>query len=255
VRLLRDEAGAYTITLRLIPQDVGEVTRLPVWMPALRKDRWLADLLATLHAGDWPITKATIQFERPGRKVFARLTYERPVPTAETREGQATLGPVEADGALWLRANGRTLSLSDRVYHLRTMKDHYAGILARLRRDLGKRGRRQDHRRAVLRAGTFERWSEGPLHVLSRMIVDWCVRERIATLVWAIGEDGSLPWDRLSRLVCYKAQEAGLAVSQITPSAAPTDALRNGEDGAASEGRTKRGRVKPLQELTDQGGA
>jgi len=155
---------------------------------------------------------------------------------------------------LWLRAHGRALSITDRVYHLRTMKLHYAGIHARLQRSLGKRGRRQDHRRALLRAGSFERWSEGPLHQLAHMIVAWCGQGRVATLVWSVAEDGTLPWDRLASLVTYKAQDAGIAVSQIVAAPEQDEALRNDDGSSAPKAGARSRKRERSQSATREGG-
>lgn len=258
VRLVRDETGAYVLRLRLHPQAVDEATELKVWMPALRKDRYLRELLAAAHAGDFPITKATLQFERPGRKVYVRLAYQKTLGAAPVRVGAAEV-TTEPDEGLMIRANGHRLSLADRVTRLREMKAHYAAIHARLRRDLGKRGRRQIHRRALLTAGSFEAWSSGPVHELSRAVIAWCVAEQVAVIVWRVVADGELPWDRLHEQVTYKAVDAGLTVVSPSPSQTEADPaqereLRSDKALAATQPPEKPKKRTGSQSLTRRGG-
>jgi hypothetical protein len=230
---LREEAGVYFIDLRLAPREQGPVTALPVWMPALKRDVYLAGCLDNLCRGDTKLTKATVQFERPGRKIYVRLSYRKPAGGGRTSPTSARGGfhpphtasapdPLPAaleykDGELWLRAGGRALSLNDAVYRLQHMKAHFAGIRHRLSRCLNKRGRRQTYRKALLKAGTFERWAEGPLHQLSHTIIRWCQEQGATALQWKVKAEGDLPWDRLQNLIAYKAQEASLGFSQPSP--------------------------------------
>ncbi len=236
VHLATDADGAYIVQLRVQPKRVGDVACLPVWQPGLRKNPYLSNIVEALWTGRWTVTKATVQFERPGRKVYVRLHYRKP--TAATREEgpTATLAwtvgveGAERPGELWLRCEGRALSLNDTVTRLSRMKTHFAGIHARLRRDLGKRGRRRVHRLALLKAGSFEQWAGGPLHQVAHEIVRWALEQRAGALTMHLPNDGALPWHRLALLVVAKAEEQGLIASQIEgPSAQEEQSRTDGK--------------------------
>lgn len=278
VRLLQEGAG-YTVTLRVHPRNAGEVTRLPVWMPAPKRDAWLAATLDALARGEFEITKGTLQFERPGRKLYIRITYVRstggtlspashdagtrgalqaphPVSGAPGTFAVVEYRPEPEPGLLFVRCDGRTLSLHDAVYRLSQMKTHFAGIHARLRRCLGKRGRRRDHRRALVQAGSFERWAEGPLHQLSRQIVDWATEQRAIGVHWTIETPNvqkpsnsleRLPWYRLKEFVTYKAADAGLRFSQTAPAAPQAFGLRDGEEAHDKQATTSQRVRKRVQ--------
>lgn len=254
VRLAR-HADAYTIVLRLHPGATEETrTELKVWMPALRRDPWLADRLARLAAGTDPITKATVVFERPGRAVFVLLSYARDDSHISSGGDHATLGPLTDDGQLWVRsAAGRARSFTDQVYRLRAMKTHYAGVHDRLRMSLGKTRRYHDLRRSLRRAGSYETWAQGPLHELSHHVVAWCQREGVGSLEWGVAEDGSLPWDRLAGMLKYKCVDAGIAFSQLAPPPPQNATLRNDDAVDAPEVSGKPRRRKRFQ-ATDRRG-
>ena len=129
---------------------------------------------------------------------------------------QATLVYRDDNGELWLRANGRSLSLTQQITRLTRMKTDFKAIHSRLWRGLGKQRRWHDMRRALVKAGTFEEWSEGPLHQMTAEIVRWCAVQNCGRLFFAVPQ-GDLPWHRVAQLLTYKCQEAGIEFTQTKP--------------------------------------
>ena len=179
-------------------------------MPAVARDRWLADVIDRLESRAYPLTKLTLSFARPGRKVVALVSFRRPVFPSTPTQDEATL-ECSCD-ELRLRCGAHTLSLNDAAHRLSIMKQHFAGIHSRLRRHLGRSGRRRTLRVALLKAGTFENWAEGPLHQLSREVVGWCQEHEVGCLRVKVASTGDLPWARLIGLIQYKAEEAGIRI-------------------------------------------
>ncbi|HXE79317.1 MAG TPA: hypothetical protein VNK41_01070, partial [Vicinamibacterales bacterium] len=140
-----------------------------------RRDDYLRPVLDGLASGALRLLKVTMRFERPGRKVFALLTYASAIPRGlGAGTGVATLGPLEADGTLWLRfASGPPLNLTPWIHRLVHMKEHFSGIHRRLRARTRRSGpgHRQAYRAALVKAGSFEPWAQGELHRLSALIV------------------------------------------------------------------------------------
>ena len=201
---------ALALRVRLHPRNT-EPTVLPIWMAAIRRDHWLSDLVSGLESGALPIVKLTILFERPGRKLIALLAYHK-VPSDRSKSGvRATLDC--SNGNCLIRCSSDSLVLNDVLYRLYTMKEHFAQIHSRLRRHLNKTGRRRTLRLALLKAGTFENWAQGPLHELSRQIVTWCKDHGVGQLELNIAFSGDLPWTRLATLIRYKADDAGITVT------------------------------------------
>jgi hypothetical protein len=214
VKLVRDGDGI-AAQLRLHPRAQGEVTDLRVWMPALKRDRYLRELLDKLAAEEWKIGKGTIMFRRPGRRVFLLVAYNKP-------EGEAVAGSeiatceISADGLVLRNTGGHRIAFGDRLHHMLNMKANFSGIHNRLRRDLNKRGTRYEHRRALLKAGNFEAWAQGPLHELSRKMVEWCRAEHVGEFRWILDHDApDLPWHRLEQMVKYKGAEFSLQVGKV----------------------------------------
>jgi hypothetical protein len=221
VRLERNGDGIVA-QLRLHPRSQAEVTELKVWPHALKRDRYLRTLLDNLAAGEWKIAKGTILFRRPGRKIFLLLSYNKPLEELVAGSETATC-EITADALVVRATTGHRLALGDRMHRLSAMKEHYAGIRRRLHHDLNKRGSRYKHRQALLKAGSFEKWAQGPLHELSRHIIDWCRAENCGELRWIVAHDApELSWDKLERLCGYKAGEAGIKVATMERSKPPT---------------------------------
>jgi hypothetical protein len=202
----------FFLSLRLEPVP-AETTEVAVFMPA--KDKFKRDLLDALAADPDRIRKATICFKRPGRKVYLLLTYAKPLVQIE-REGPTMLVSVLSDGSCWLRCEGRSLSLANRIYRLIHMKEHFARIHARLRAHLGKRGSRYRAKMALLKAGNFTTWALIPLHQLSREILAYAEQQQAKEIHWQIDAGApDLPWYQLQSMVQYKAQEVGI-VAEVT---------------------------------------
>ncbi len=212
VRLVSWGGGNLAFHLRVAPKPAPLLT-LPVEMRAVRgwKGTFLNLLLQKLLAGQYPLTKASVVFERPGRKVSLFVAYAKllnPNAPPQAREAEVV---VLSDCTTRLQAQGQVLTLTDRIYRLIHMKQHFERIHARLRASLGKAGRRRDLRRSLRRAGNFETWAQGPLHVLSAQIVAWCQSHSVTILRWHLDPGApSLPWAKLQEFVKYKGEEIGL---------------------------------------------
>jgi len=214
VSLERAPDNGLVLRARLIPAQAGPAMIFPVWMPPLKRDRWLSDVLGKLESESYRMTKLIVVFERPGRKVAALVTYCKPVDASAPSTGEAMFECTNQDCRL--RCGGHALSLNDAIHRLSVMKQHFAGIHTRLRRHLGKRGRRHAFRQALLRTGTFEQWAQGPIHQLSRQIVDWCREHEVGVLRWNVEQTSAeLPWARLEAFVTYKAEDANIQVLSV----------------------------------------
>jgi hypothetical protein len=214
VSLERTPADGLVLRARLLPAQAGPAMTFAVWMPALRRDRWLSDVLGRLESASYRLTRLAVVFERPGRKVAAFVSYCKPVGTSVRATNEAMFECANQDCRL--RCGEHALSLNDAIHRLTVMKEHFAGIHSRLRRHLGKRGRRHAFRQALLKAGTFEQWAQGPIHQLSRQIVDWCREHNVGELRWNVEQaSAELPWARLEAFVIYKAEDANIRVLNV----------------------------------------
>jgi hypothetical protein len=113
--------------------------------------------------------------------------------------------------------------MNDRITRMVTMKKNFAGIHKRLKHDLAKARRFHEYRRALTKAGNFDTWVQGPLHELTRRMVDWAQIQGAGNVEWrvAIPDDVPLndraPWSRIQAEVAYKAEEAGMAFTVAKP--------------------------------------
>jgi hypothetical protein len=206
VLLTHAESGDVFLCVRLHPKHKGSLTVFRVWMPALRRDEWLSDVLRKIEADTYPLTKLALQCRRPGRKIIALLSYRLPVTESSSGCMKAMLEYV--CGELRLPSREHTISLNDSIHRLAEMKSHFAHIHSSLRTHLGKPGSTRALRKGLVKAGTFERWAEGPLHQLSSEIIESCRRYKSGTLLWNIKEPKpDLPRARLASLLQYKAQD------------------------------------------------
>lgn len=226
--LTRDAQDVYWLALRLRSVRAGDAHRFRLWWrPDL--DDYLGPVIEGLARGETRLLKVAVIFDRPGQKVYALLSYEieRDVPPSGAR--RATLGPIEPDGALWLRVEGAdghlvTINNTGAISKLLSMRTHFDGILQRLRRHLRRsgRGHRAAYRRQLVRAGSFDAWSEGPLHMMARQIIDVCARHGVGTLTVAGLLHQGLPMYRLITRLTEKGSLAGVAVSETVDPANPT---------------------------------
>lgn len=216
VKLRRTNNEGFSISLTFEPTKIGQCFEFDVYHGALKKDHYLASTLDKLAAGVNPITKASVVFERPGRKVFVVLSYSKDIAVAEPSEGRIAKVLLDEHQSIYVSSEGQELTFGYETHHLRNMKENFAQIHARIRNGLGRR-RRYDRMRQVLKNhGNFESWSEGPVHQLTAKIVEWCSRRNVSQIVWAIPDDSGLPSHKLMAQVTYKGQEAGISVYSQT---------------------------------------
>ena len=191
-----------------------------------RCDDYVRPVIEGLAAGDVRLLKLTIVFERPGRKVFVLLTYERHMEIPAAGEGVATLGPLEEDGTLWLRwedaGRPRSQNYTAWISRLSHVKHHFSGIHQRLRARLRRSGagHRRVYREALVKAGSFGAWAHGELHRCSADIVRLCRERGIGTLQVAPLEHHELPMAELVAKLTYKCAEAGIGLTRIDPATA-----------------------------------
>ena len=196
------------LKVRLHPARTALATVFPVWMPAVERDLWLSKVVNNLEAGNYRLTRLALVFERPGRKVVAFVSYSKSMEAPTLSGGEAVLECSSND--CHVRTGDQRLTLNDAIHRLAVMKAHFAGIHTRLRKHLGKPGRRRTLRISLLKAGSFEEWAQGPMHQLSHQIVEWSLKHQVTVLRVIIREPTQLPWARLEALISYKAEEAGI---------------------------------------------
>lgn len=206
IRVRRGGPLSFSIDLKLWPRPTPDF-RLDVFALAVKKRHDLRELLDRFAAGETKVSKATIRFDRPGRKITLLLSYA--VQPAEIEPGSriAELVPLEDP---FVACEGRRLSIAAEIYRLRLMRDHFAAIQSRIRRALGRRGSWHRMRQILAAHGNYSQWAEGPLHQLSRKIVNWCLEQEAGVLNWRLAGDGTWPADRLASAVAYKCRDAGI---------------------------------------------
>lgn len=218
----------YQLVLRLVKADTGPRSVFDLrWKP--QQDEWMAPIIDGIAAGDVRMVKVSLIFERPGRKVFALLTIQKPITVPAAGSRRATLGPLESDGSLWLRMDGpdgRPINrpYTDRIMRIVAMKEHFAGIHRRLKHRARRhdRGTRAQYRRALIKAGSFGAWLPGVLHQWSRDIVAACRDAGTGELAIGPLTFQDLPMAMLIEQIKYKASEAGMIVVPFDPAATTT---------------------------------
>jgi hypothetical protein len=197
-------AGAQRIAIR----PSKEWLEVEVYGPALKKDWYLRETLRKIAAGEYALTRCGVNWRRDG-KLFFHLTYSRDGEALSPSDVQAELIYNET-GELWIQSGTRRLNLTDRVYRLVHMKQHFSGIQSRLRRCLGRSGDRQRLRRALLKRQTYEEWSDGPIGQLSAEAIQFCVKNGAGVLVCTLPRDGVIAWRRLMDRLNCAAEAAGI---------------------------------------------
>lgn len=183
--------------------------------PGARKDAFIREAVEAIWSGTWKPGTVTLRFDRMRHKLDALVSCAKPaVPFVEGAVG-ATLGPfIPETGELWLRYDdeSRPLNFAGRINHMRSMKRDHDGIRARYgRRCFGSgRKRRQVYRRKLRNLGSFQTWSQGKMHQLSREIIAALQSQGVTTLrVLGLGVE-DLPWHELGGQLKYKCEEAGI---------------------------------------------
>ena len=219
----------YDLTLRLLGEKHGPRSTFRLWWKP-QSDGYVSPILEGLASGDRRLLKVSLVFERPGRKVFALLAYESEIDVRPAGQRHATLGPLEKDGTLWLRmdgADGRpsNVNYTAKVHRLAHMKEHFAGIHKRLTRRMRRSGPgwRQEHRRALVKAGSFGEWAKGPLHQLSADVIQSCKKAGVGFLSIAPLTGHDLPMYSLITMLEYKATESGIQITQLDLADKPTE--------------------------------
>jgi hypothetical protein len=233
----------------------GERHQLKLWWKPQIDER-NRPLMEGLASGAMRLLKVSFVFERPGKKIFAMLTYEKEVSVTAAGGAEATLGPLEPDGSLWLRVdNGPRHNHTDFVHELIHKKDHFEGILKRLRARMRRSGsgHRQDYRRGLLRAGSFSRWASGRIHQASAKIVAQLVDANVGRVTIAPISLGELPMHELEEKLKYKLTERGIEIVRLDPKDKTT--MQSLERMAAKRGKRiaqgKRG-LRMLRETLDE---
>lgn len=203
---IQRQGDQITIALSLEPNR-APATLFPVYMSALKRDKYLRDLLDKLTAGEHRLSKAAIQFERPGMKVFIRLSYEKEIQLDERGKREALL-EANVYGQLWLRSEGQRRSLTHHVETLKKKRLEFGKITRRIGRHLKGRTRRQ----ALLRRTDFATWSVGKVHNLTAEIVKQCAAwncgKLLATL--PVPENTEIAWHEIISQLKYKCEERAI---------------------------------------------
>lgn len=208
-----NEGEQYSVLAKLWPASVKSATLFNVDMKAIRKDWYLASTLQKLGT-EYKVTKATILLDKD--KTYVLVAYQKPLPVATEKSATAVMG---LEGTLLrIRCEGRTLSFGGNVSHILTIKENFAQIKERLGRDLRGRNKHEKYR-IFAKYGTFEQWVRGPLHQLSKAVVNWAVTQNVGSLTWETSElEDSIkfPWSEFRSLIEYKCQDVGIAFAQPT---------------------------------------
>lgn len=212
---LQPMEDTFQIRLTFEPSKTSEAFRFDVYRAALAKDHYLRGTLDKLAAGVHPITKASVLFERPGRKIFIVLAFSKEI-DPNANEGRSAKVLLDEEGGIYVHSEGQVLTLGDRTHRLREMKERFESIHSRIRHDLGRRGRYDRMRQVFAKTESFEEWSHGPLHQMSHEIVEWCRHRGVSQVIWAIPDESGLPSTRLMGLCEYKAAEMGMSVFSQT---------------------------------------
>lgn len=251
--LLARDGDRYRLVMRLVKASAGPRAEFDVWWKP-QADHWISPLLASIAAGETRLLKVSIVFERPGRKVFALLTYEKAITVPPMGARAGALGPLEPDGTLWLRVQGpdgrrQEHNYSGDIARLVHMKTHFLGVRDRLKRTIRRSGHgaRALHRRALLKAGSFSAWSQGVLHQISHDIVARCARAGVGELSILPMLHADLPMAALQSQIAYKAAEAGIQIVRPDVSDEPTG--RAVARPVAKQGRRVQAAAKALAAL------
>lgn len=202
----------------------GERHNLKLWWKPQIDERH-RPVMDGLAAGVVRLLKVSFIFERPGKKVFALLTYEKDEPIINPGSASATLGPLEPDGSLWMRVEGgNRYNYTHWVHELIAKKEHWAGLAETIRSRTRRAGpgAKQDYRRALLKAGSFSKWAHGRLHQLSADIVKSLVTANVGHLTIAPIAYQDLPMAELEEKLKYKAAENGITIERLDPNDKPT---------------------------------
>jgi hypothetical protein len=217
------DGHSYTLSIRLVGEDKGPAHVMPLWWKP-QNETYITPALQQISSQSNCLKKVTFLFERRTRKMFALLCYMRTLTVPEPGQREAALGPLEQDGALWMRmtrADGRpiTVNYTNRVERLIHMKLHFAGLIKRLRHRTRRtgRGHKQAYRRALVRAGSFSRWADDMLHQWSKEIIDHCVQNGVGCLRIGPIEHQDLPMARFKLMIEYKAVQKGIIIERFDP--------------------------------------
>lgn len=177
-----------------------------------RRDWYLRQTLERIDSEMYKLTGVKVQIQGQGKKTkaFVHLGFSKPLTPARTGK-VATLEYHDTDGLL-VSCEGQRIYFNDRCHYIANMKEHFAGIVYRHARSLGKAHRWHTRRRAMIKHKSFEEWAEGPLHQLSAAIVQWCVDRNVGELRWIASVKGGFPWAKLKGYVTYKCGENGITL-------------------------------------------
>lgn len=204
------------LVCRFRPARTHEPIRLTVALNSTRarKDAYITDAIGAIWSGDWIPGTIHFRFDRRRRKLSALIAYSYEVP--EPAGGpEAVLGPLTEDRQIWLRVgdDGPAIDFSDRLRVIDQRKEHHAGIVDRLRRKAGRRGRSgryHKHRRKLDAVQSFGDWSYAHIHEWSAHIVAWCVDRDVGVLIVDGIDDGEWPAHDLRQKLKYKCEDAGI---------------------------------------------
>lgn len=221
--LIEQRDDDYALSVRLLPVPAPKHSfRLD--KNAYKKSERFS-CLEKLVSGEYPIVRVSFSFERPGRKVFAIITYKREF--EDGSEGIPSLacgriGPISERRELYIRTESRTLALSDYVHRILEMKERYAAIQERMRITAGRtkwrkgRARKLWKYRRLMQTQSFSDWAKGPLGQMAAEIVGFCAQNKVGELSWEFDGSG-FPEARLRFEVAYRAKVKGMDVVDGKP--------------------------------------
>lgn len=214
----------FSLSLRLVPEKVGGRHEFKLWFKP-QNESYVTPILHRFASGDLRLLKVSFKFERPGRKIFAFLSYRLDVHVPAFGSRRATIGPLEENGEVWLRIESesgrlRNFCYSHKIARLIHVKEHFAGIQARIRRTRRKTGpkHKRDYRNQLIKSGSFSEWANSYfLHEWSREIVGELASGGVGYLAIGPMAFGELPMANLIEKIKSKCDAAGIELVPFDP--------------------------------------
>lgn len=220
VKIIRTKDAGYAALLHITAKDSEGDNWIEV--PISRRteiDERRAELAAQFADGAKHVLSGQINFARD--KVLLRVSFKvrRVVPKAGERV--ATVSEF-GDGRLLIRSEFESLDFSSRLYAVKQKKLHWDGISRRFsRRSSRSKGSARRHREK-LDNHSFSRWASTEMHVWSRRIVEWAIKQHCGSIVIEL-TGGDWPAHDLIAKLKYKADEVGMKVTEASLEQRATD--------------------------------
>lgn len=186
--------------------------RLPV-SKNTATDQHQSEILHGMVAGTVPANKATVTYRLKRRRVILRIAYslERELPPMGKRV--ATLGPIR-DDSIKFRTETQTKDYTSRLKYIFYLGDEWEKIRRRISRQIAWRSGHSRTKRILNARKSPQDAIDTHLDAWSRDMVRWAATQGVG-IIKIVGIDtGDWPAYRFMQKVKYKAEEAGMTVSE-----------------------------------------